>query len=225
MNDFFQLKKKTQLRTIEELIARSQPSPIYQVLLILSTIIIASGILLNQIAVIIGGMLVTPVLSPLILFGLATSIGNYELLRKTAINLGKSFLYILLTTIIFTILVGPSKFQYLPENTSRTALLYFIISLIAGMATSFSWALPGSYEILSAMAITVSIVPPLVLSGIHLTMFDFGSTRFSILIFILNVIGVIVGSLIVFSLFKFYKISEKVDEIQESVETKSTSSS
>ena len=61
------------------------------------------------------------------------------------------------------------------------------------------------------------MVPPLSLIGISLILLDVEAARFYFLISVFNLLGIIVGSLIVFSLLKFYRVEKKVEiEAEES---------
>jgi len=71
-----------QYRTVDELFKRSKANSVYYTLLVLSVLIITSGLLLNNGAIVIGGMLVTPMFTPI----LGEAIANN--LVSTVINIG-----------------------------------------------------------------------------------------------------------------------------------------
>ncbi|MCD6270286.1 hypothetical protein J7J23_00720, partial [bacterium] len=57
--------------------------------------------------------------------------------------------------------------------------------------------------------------PPLSMIGIGLSSLKLSALRFSSLIFIFNLIGIVLGSMVVFSLLKFYKSEQIVKKTIE----------
>jgi len=79
------------------------------------------------------------------------------------------------------------------------------------MAATFAWARRELVDILSGTAIAVSLMPPLSLVGVAIAALNVEVIRFYLLVFIFNVLGVVIGSLIVFSLLKFHQTEKKVE--------------
>ena len=206
------VKRREQYRTVDELVKRSEPSQVYYTLLVLSSFIVASGLLLDNSTIVIGGMLITPVLAPILMVALGLAIGRPDLMRKVGMSIAKSFLVIIASSVLLTLLFGGTSGYYIFENTVRTAALYFVVALAAGVAATFAWTRKELAEVLPGIAIAVSLVPPLSLIGISLSSFDFGVARFSFLIFLLNMVGILGGSLVVFSLLKFYKNEKEIEK-------------
>ena len=208
------VKKNEQYRTVDELMEKSKPSEIYYTLLTLSAVVIAAGLLLNNSAVVIGGMLITPLITPVLLIGLGFSIGDLDLIKRTSLFVGKSILITIgaafLLGVIFEVKGTPSPFAL--DASLNGAVLYFLVALSAGFAATFSWIRKEISEILPGVAIAVALVPPLSLMGIGISIIDISLVRNNLFVFFFNLLGVIVGSVLVFSLFKFYKVEKKVEE-------------
>jgi uncharacterized hydrophobic protein (TIGR00271 family) len=219
--NILEVTKREQFKTVNELFERSEPNSLYYTLLIVSAFVIASGLLLNNGFIIIGGMLITPVLTPVLLIALGVAVGEPSALKDSSILLAKSFLLIVGASLLITFIFGPPNDIQVFENTMRTALLYFIVAVGSGAAATFTWARREVGEILQGVAIAVSLVPPLALIGIWLSALEFEIARFFFLVFIFNFMGVVVGSLVVFSLLKFHKAENKVHEEAKNNDTKS----
>ena len=58
----------------------------FLMLVFLSTIVASIGLIENNIAVIVGAMVIAPLLGPLLAFGLGTALGDVDLMRKSAIT-------------------------------------------------------------------------------------------------------------------------------------------
>ncbi len=204
-----------QYHTVEELFRKSEPNSVYYALLIISVFIIASGLLLGNSAIVIGGMLVTPLLTPILVIALSFIVGNFRAIRNTSIIMTKSFLLVIAVSGLLAFVFGAPKNIEMLENTMRTAVLYFIVAIAAGMAGTFAWTRKDVAEVLPGIAIAVSLVPPLALMGIWLSSLNFDAVRFSFLVFLFNFLGILVGSVAAFILMKFHRAERLIEEKAE----------
>ena len=201
--------------TVETLFEKSSPNSIYYMLLSLSSIVVASGMILNNVIIIIGGMLIAPFLAPLLVIGLGISLGQLEAIKSASILLLKSILVVVLISFALGIMFGsPQEFSII-KGTFNSVLVYFIVAFFSGIAAAFAWARKETSEILPGVAVAVSLVPPLSMIGIGLSSLKLSALRFSSLIFIFNLIGIVLGSMVVFSLLKFYKSEQIVKKTIE----------
>lgn len=138
-------------------------------ILVCSTMIACIGLDVNSPAVIIGAMLISPLMSPILGIGLATGLNDRKTLASalnnfaiaTALSLIVAFLYFKVTPF------G----DFTPEMQARTsptlldafvALFGGLAGIIAGSRTSKSNAIPG-------VAIATALMPPLCTSGFGLS--------------------------------------------------------
>ncbi len=208
------VKKADQYRTVEELMEAGQPGGKFHLLLVLSSLVVSAGLLVGNAAIVIGGMLITPILTPVLLISLGFSIGDIKFVKQTSVFVAKALLTIVAGAALMGLLFGVNKNLTLfgLDNTLRGALLYFIVALASGFAATYAWVRRDIGEILPGVAVAVSLVPPLALLGMQLISLQFSAARSSFFMFLLNLVGVLVGGLLVFSLFKFYKARQKVEE-------------
>lgn len=213
------IKKKTKYKTVDELFEQSQPSSVYYTLLIISVFIITCGLLLENAPIVIGGMLVTPLLTPILVIALSIIVAEGKAVRRPLILLLKSTLITIAVAFGLTIIFGIQAINHFFVNDLRTAILYFIIAASSGVAATFAWVRKEVSDILPGVSIAVSLVPPISLIGISLGTFEFDNARFYLTIFLLNLIGIIVGSMVIFSLLRFQKagweLKRKVQEVEE----------
>jgi uncharacterized hydrophobic protein (TIGR00271 family) len=213
-----EITKAEQYRTVNELLEKSRSNANYYTLLVLSSLIIAAGLILDSSAVIIGGMLVTPVLTPVLALALGISASQISFLKRDLILLGKSFLIILASAFLVAVIFGAKGDSSFFTNTFKTATLYFLVALVSGIAATFAWTKKELSEVLPGIAISVALVPPLSLVGIALSLADFESARFYFFVFLFNFIGIAMGSLTVFSLLKFHRTEKKINrEVKKSL--------
>lgn len=220
LDEIFKLKNKDLYRAVEELIEEGSANGTYYTLLVLSSIIIAAGALLANAPILIGGMLVTPVLTPLLLIALGITTAKPRLLKRTALLMIKSFGLIMGVSFLAGIIFGvPSEAAFfdstLFNNSLRAAFLYFMVAIVSGIAATFAWVRKEITNILPGISIAVSLVPPIAMVAIWLAAFDLERMRFFLLVFLFNLFGILLGSVIVLSLLKVYRtggvIESKVD--------------
>lgn len=206
------VSKAAQYHTVRELLDESKANAVYYTLLVLSSFIVACGLLLDNAAIVIGGMLVTPMLTPVLAVALSISVGEVAALRRVGILIGKSFLIVLGASVLLTLVFGLPQNVLTFENTVRTAVLYFVVALVSGVAATFAWARKEVAPVLPGIAIAVSLVPPISAVGIWLSALQFDAARFYFLVFLFNLFGIVMGSVIVFSLLKFYRTEKAIEE-------------
>lgn len=197
-------------RAVDELMEESRPGTEYYSLLILSSIIIAAGILLANSSILIGGMLVTPVLNPILLIALGIATSKTEAIFRTGKLIIKSSLIIFAISFIAGLVFAiPDNGDFyrgsLFDSSFTSAFLYFLVAFTSGIAATFAWVRKGVTNILPGISIAVALVPPLSMVGIWLATLQLDLMRYFLVVFLFNLAGIIMGSMIVFSMLGFYK--------------------
>jgi uncharacterized hydrophobic protein (TIGR00341 family) len=137
---------------------------VYLAMAALSTIVAAFGLIGDDDAVIIGAMVIAPLLGPNMAMALATTLGDWRLLRKAAVanlvGLLLSFVVAYVLGLIFGI--DPE----IPSVKSRTSINYATLglALAAGSAGTFAFTRGLSNAVIGVM-VAVALVPPLVAFG------------------------------------------------------------
>jgi uncharacterized hydrophobic protein (TIGR00341 family) len=170
-----------------QLDAAAKATDIYMIMIALSSIVAAFGILNNNVVIIIGAMVIAPLLGPNVALSLATTLGDLSLAKGA---LKTNLLGILIATAISIALgailyVDPKG----PEIAYRTevGLTEMIIALASGCAgaLSFTTAAPG---VLIGVAVAVSLLPPLVTFGLLLGAGYETLSLGALMLFLVNVI-------------------------------------
>lgn len=125
------------------------------------------GLALNSPAVIIGAMLISPLMSPILSMGLSLASGDFILAIRSIISLLLSaFISILLATTLVYLL--PFK-EVTSEIAGRTNpnLLDLVVALFSGAIGSISTCKPmkGIVNSIPGVAIAVALMPPLCVVG------------------------------------------------------------
>lgn len=200
---------KTQKKKVfDRLFKESSASYDFFLMLILSSIIVTFGLLLNNVAVIIGGMLVAPMLFPILSFSMGVVVSDKKLIKRGGVIILRSAgLIVIISAIISLLFIGR---EVTPEILSRVLpnLAYFLIALFSGAAAAYALSRPSAGEILPGVAITVALIPPLAVLGIAISFLKWEMIIGSLGLFFFNLIGIIFSALAVFSILQFYEIKE-----------------
>jgi uncharacterized hydrophobic protein (TIGR00341 family) len=137
------------------------------VLVILSTIVAAIGLIENNIAVLVGAMVIAPLLGPNLALGLGTALGDLQLMRKAFLTTiaGISL------AIALSVLIGLAwPFQLTShELISRTdaGLDSVALALASGAAAALSIT-TGLSTVLVGVMVAVALLPPAATLGLML---------------------------------------------------------
>ncbi len=133
-------------------------------LTILSAVVAAVGLIRNDVAVIIGAMVIAPLLGPNVAMSLATTLGDLELLKRAAwTNLAgilSAFLLALLVGVLFPI--DPQA----PAIAARTTTGFgdVLLALAAGAAGTLAFTRGQTGAVIGVM-VAVALMPPVVACG------------------------------------------------------------
>lgn len=194
------------------IINSSAPNIDFYLMVIFSTIITTLGLISNNTPLIIAGMIVAPLLSPILAISLGLTILNFKIIWRSI----KIIFVAVLFSLIFSTLTGAifnikiAQINYL--DNIEISWLSFAISFVAGIIASYSWTRENIKDYLSGVAIAVTIIPPLSLLGLLIYNFDSTLIIKDLIFFLLNVAGILLGSILVFLFMNFYKIKKTIDK-------------
>ena len=159
----------------------------YMVMVVLASFVAAIGLLKNDVAVIIGSMVISPLLSPNMALALATTLGDLKLARKSLFTNLVGFSSVLIIGILmgFFIDVDP----LIPQIASRSDVSYYyiFIALATGIAGAYS-VTTGVVEALVGVMVAVALLPPLVVAGLLFGAGFWISAVGALLLFLVNVV-------------------------------------
>jgi len=206
-SSFFQQKK-----TIELLIKESRADGDFYLFLSFSSFIATLGLLLNNPIVIVGAMLVAPILVPILALGMGIVTASKGALRRSIIILIKSIVTVVLISFVTAFLLNQRETTEQLFLASKVNFIFFLVAFFSGIVASFSWIKQNVSLSLPGVAITVSLIPPLASVGIALSMFSREIFSGSLLLFLINLLGIVVASTVMFSLFGFARMQEVEDK-------------
>lgn len=206
----FNLSSSERKAFCRELIDSSALTGSFYFLLIVSIFIVLAGLLKNSLPLVIGGMLVAPLLSPVLGLSLALIIMNIRVASRAI----KIFLWTTLLSLLVAMIFGlifPFKTNEIEliRKMSANGLDLFIAAL-AGGAASLTWAKKSLTNNLAGIAITVTLLPPLAIAGLALAALDYSIFTHAIATYFVNVFGIVIGSLIIFMVLKVKEREKQV---------------
>jgi len=184
----------------------------YVAMLAFAGLIALFGLLQNSVAVIIGAMLISPLMNPILAGALALVLGDWNLGRRATSVLAWSIGGVIALTWLAAWLT-PLK-QVTPEILARTNpnLLDMLIAVLAGLAGTLALrGGPVSLTIIPGVAIAVAVIPPLSVVGFSLSTHHGAMAWGGFLLFITNLISIMISAAAVFRLMGFVP-HENTDE-------------
>jgi uncharacterized hydrophobic protein (TIGR00271 family) len=178
-------------------------------------IVLASvGLNVNSTAVIIGAMLVSPLMGPIIGAGLALGTNDVDLLKSAGKNLLAMVIISLLASTLFFIL-SPLSLVNPTELEARTSPTIYdvLIAFFGGMAGILENSRKERGTVLSGVAIATALMPPLCTAGYglaHLNMhFFFGA----LYLFVINSVFIALATYFMVKYLDFPTVSGVSEEL------------
>ena len=209
---FSNVTSKDKNEAIEILIAHSTPRRDFFLMVVLSIAMAVFGIYLHSVVILIGSMLIAPVLYPVLTVALGLVISDSSLVKRSLYTLGKSVAYALVISILISIFFPVEAVSSSGIISSISIVMYMGVAIVSGIAASFAMAKPQLNEAFPGVAVSVSLVPPLASIGIGVAKLNMAVIQTGALIFIVNVLGIIFSSMVVFSLLNLYTKKEVAEE-------------
>ncbi len=175
------------------------------VFILACAIIIASvGLNVNSIPVIIGAMLVSPVMGPILGFGLGLGTEDNDLVKNSLKNFGVMVVISILASAIFFIL-SPLSLANPSELLARTRPTIYdvLIALFGGLAGIIETSRKDKGTVISGVAIATALMPPLCTVGYGISIWK-GSVIFGALyLFLINSVFIALATFAAVKYFRF----------------------
>ena len=187
----------------EDISIGSTPRTAYYLLLSISILIAAFGLVTNSAAVVIGAMLVSPLMTPIFGISLGLIRGNMALLRKAFVA---EFVGVIIGIGAAAILgLLPFANEVTPEMLSRTSptLIDLIVAALAGTAGCLAMIDERISPVLPGIAMATALVPPLAVCGLCISFGAFSGAWGAFLLFFANFLAILAISALLFMIAGF----------------------
>ncbi|MBX7539487.1 DUF389 domain-containing protein [Qipengyuania sphaerica] len=174
----------------------------YFLMVMMSAGIAILGLLLSSAAVVIGAMLLSPLMSPILGVGFALATGKQKWLRISARSVALGSLAAVLFS-AFIVLVSPLE-TITEEIASRTRpnLLDFLVALFSSIAGSYAM-IRGREGTIVGVAIATALMPPLAVVGFGLATFNWTVFFGALGLFVTNFLTIALTATLMARLYGF----------------------
>lgn len=171
----------------------------FVVLVTLSSLVAAIGLITNNIAVVIGAMVIAPLLGPNLALSLGTALGDLSLIRKSVQTL--------VAGLLLAVAVPAAVGMFWPSNVTSHELVLrtvvgvdsAVLALASGAAAALSLT-TGLSSVLVGVMVAVALLPPAAALGLMLGYGNLALAGGSALLLVVNIVCVNLASKIVFDI-------------------------
>lgn len=207
--DLFDLKgeKEDELKTIESLRQDVEFKGTKMWILICAILIASLGLNMNSTAVIIGAMLISPLMGPIIGLGLGLGITDFNLVRRSLKHFGFATVVSIITSTIYFMLTPIDTAQ--SEILARTQPTTFdvFIALAGGFAGIIAGASKAKGNVIPGVAIATALMPPLCTAGYGLGTGQFSFFFGAFYLYIINTVFIALATFITVRALKYPRMS------------------
>lgn len=178
-----------------------------QLLTLIFAIFIASlGLNTDSVAVIIGAMLISPLMGPIIGMGLGIAIQDFQLVKRSLKNISAAVVGSLLASAIY-FLISP-QYEGSSQLLARTSPSIYdvFVALFGGAAGILSIAAKNKGQVLPGVAIATSLMPPLCTAGYGLATMQMHFFFGALYLFLTNMTFIFFATWIGVKLMGFKKV-------------------
>lgn len=173
-------------------------------ILIFSIFVASIGLNVSSTAVVIGAMLISPLMGPIVGIGLSVAINDVETLRRSLINLGVMVFLSVLTAFLYFKL-SPLT-EETPELIARTypTILDVLIAIFGGLGLIVAKTKSGTIaSVIFGVAIATALMPPLCTVGYGLAVGSAPYALGALYLFSINAVFIALSTFIVSKILRF----------------------
>lgn len=212
-------EKEDELETIESIKKGVEFKGTNLWVLIFATFVASLGLNTNSTAVIIGAMLISPLMGPIMGFGLGLGISDFELIKRSFRNFATATVFSVITSTLFFLISPISEAQ--SELLARTQPTVYdvLIAFFGGLAGIVASSTKSKGNVIPGVAIATALMPPLCTAGFGLAS---GNLYYFFGAFYLYFINTVFISLATFLVVRLLKYPKKVflDKQREKIVTR-----
>lgn len=172
-------------------------------ILVFAVFIASLGLNVNSTAVVIGAMLVSPLMGPIVGLGMGMAINDLALLRKAVYNYVFAIVVGLTTSTIYFALSPLHEAS--SEILARTSpnIYDVLIALFGGFAGILAVSSRKKANVIPGVAIATALMPPLCTAGYGIANLNFAYFSGAIYLFVINTVFIALATLVTARFLKF----------------------
>lgn len=173
-------------------------------ILIFSIFVASIGLNVSSTAVVIGAMLISPLMGPIVGLGLSVAINDVDTLKRSLTNLGVMVFLSVLTAYLYFKL-SPLT-EETPELIARTypTILDVLIAIFGGLALIVAKTKSGTMaSVILGVAIATALMPPLCTVGYGLAVGNMAYAGGAMYLFSINTVFIALSTFLVAKILRF----------------------
>ena len=176
-------------------------------ILICAIMIASLGLNVNSTAVIIGAMLISPLMGPIIGMGLGVGIGDFDLLKRALKNYAVAALISVVTAAVYFLISPLSEAR--SELLARTSpsLYDVLIAFFGGAAGVLALTTKSKGQVIPGVAIATALMPPLCTAGYGLATAQWSYFFGAFYLFFINTVFIAVATFLGVKMLRFHAVS------------------
>ena len=182
--------------------------------LIFAIFLASLGLNTNSTAVIIGAMLISPLMGPIMGFGLGLGIADFDLVKRSLRNYLTATLFSVVTATIYFLISPISEAQ--SELLARTSPTIYdvLIAFFGGLAGIVAGSTKSKGNVIPGVAIATALMPPLCTAGFGLATGNLSYFLGAFYLYFINTVFISLSTYIVVRVLK-YPHKEFLDKKRE----------
>jgi uncharacterized hydrophobic protein (TIGR00271 family) len=173
-------------------------------ILVCSVFVASIGLNADSTAVVIGAMLISPLMGPILGVGMSIAINDIDTLKKSLINLATMIVLSLLTAFLFFWLFPLSEENSELLGRTRPDIRDVLIAFFGGLALIIARTKKGTIaSVIFGVAIATALMPPLCTAGYGLAVGNWQFFGGAMYLFTINTIFIALATFLVLKLLRF----------------------
>ncbi|QNJ97998.1 DUF389 domain-containing protein [Constantimarinum furrinae] len=203
--ELFDIRKDSDRDATIEAVKKDIPFKGHTAWILIFSIFVASiGLNVSSTAVVIGAMLISPLMGPIVGVGLAVAINDVDTLRRSLINLGVMVILSVATSFLY-FTISPLT-EESPELLARTypTILDVLVAIFGGLGLIVAKTKSGTIaSVIFGVAIATALMPPLCTVGYGLAIGNLNFAGGAMYLFSINAVFIALATFIVSKLLRF----------------------
>ncbi|MFI2780756.1 DUF389 domain-containing protein [Streptomyces sp. ALB3] len=183
---------------------RSPSSTRFWGLLVLASVIASAGVVGDSTATVIGAMIVAPLMTPILGCALALVLADrWQVVRCVLLVIGGALAVVVIGMLLGWVVSPPDGFSSNSQVSSRISprLIDLLAALATGTVGAFALVRADISDTLPGVAIAISLVPPLAVTGLLITVGRYHDAAEAALLFGTNVAAIVATGTLVFLIY------------------------
>ena len=171
--------------------------------LVASIVIASIGLNVNSAALIIGAMLISPLMGPIVGIGLAIGTNDWETLVRSLKSLASAVLISVIASTIYFMLTPFGEVQSELIARTRPTLLDVVVAILGGVAGIVAVSRKEKTNVIPGVAIATALMPPLCTAGYGLANANWSFFFGAFYLFLINSVFITLSTWLIVKYLRF----------------------